>query len=119
MGPEEEAAPVEPEQEGAPESDTAILPKSFAGGELSPGDTITVKVVRVNEDSVEVEAEAGGQEESPMPMPMEAGMPGSRALRMTTNPQEIAHLASCFSCLSDQQLAAIIAYLAMVYTNNP
>jgi hypothetical protein len=41
---------------------TSILPKSFFGGEVNPGDTCTVRVTAVHEDDVECEYEGSASE---------------------------------------------------------
>ena len=41
---------------------TSILPKSFFGGEVKPGDTCTVRVTAVHEDDVECEYEGSGEQ---------------------------------------------------------
>ena len=41
---------------------TSILPKSFFGHEVKPGDTCTVRVTAVHEDDVECEYEDSGSE---------------------------------------------------------
>lgn len=43
---------------------TSILPKSFFGGEVKPGDTCTVRVTAVHENDVECEYE-GSEGEKP------------------------------------------------------
>lgn len=70
----EEAPQPEPEAEAQPEAEggkTAVLPTEFFGGGVKPGDTCTVRVVRVHDNQVEVEYEtesSGGEmEEAPMP----------------------------------------------------
>jgi hypothetical protein len=44
------------------DSKTSILPKSFFGGEVNPGDTCTVRVTAVHEDDVECEYEGTSKE---------------------------------------------------------
>jgi hypothetical protein len=57
---------------------TSILPKSFFGGEVKPGDTCTVRVTAVHENDVECEYEGSGEqkpddeEESPPDEPAPA-----------------------------------------------
>lgn len=67
--PEPAGAP-KAEGEDAPKSSdsdsqkTSILPKSFFGGEVKPGDTCTVRVTAVHEDDCEVQYE-GSESEKP------------------------------------------------------
>ena len=44
------------------DSKTSILPKSFFGGEVKPGDTCTVRVEAVHEDDVECSYEGSASE---------------------------------------------------------
>ena len=63
-----------------PESDeeageSALIPKSMLGGDVQPGQTITVKVKRVYDEEVEVEPVGqGGDEEADESSPMDAAM---------------------------------------------
>lgn len=72
---DEEAASMEALEEAAPEEETeggetALIPKSLLGAEeLSPGDEVVLKIVRIYEDEVEVQYATGeppAEESSPM-----------------------------------------------------
>jgi hypothetical protein len=66
---------------------TSILPKSFFGHDVKPGDTCSIKVSAVHEDDVEVMPCEGGEEKEPgmdpdEPMPEAASQPNSMASMM-------------------------------------
>lgn len=60
-------------------AETALLPRSFCHGEVSPGDVLKVRVTRVTDDQVEVVKEDSYKEEEqetaslPMPESMPTG----------------------------------------------
>lgn len=55
------------------ESQTALVPKGVFGSEPKVGDTITLKVVRVEGDEVVCQKADGGDEEEQAPPPDEGG----------------------------------------------
>ncbi len=59
---DEKSAPQDSVDEKAAETPTALLPLSALGGKAKPGDTVTMKVVKLHGDEVEVEISSSSDE---------------------------------------------------------
>lgn len=61
----DETAPKESVDEESAAKPTALIPTSAFGGNVTVGDTVTMKVLKLHGEEVEVELSSDGETESP------------------------------------------------------